>query len=36
VFFDYATQKPTTIPDAFRERVAAYEGILQHPLTPDS
>lgn len=27
VFFDYATQKPTVIPDAFRERVAAYEGI---------
>lgn len=27
VFFDYATQRPAAIPDAFRERVASYEGI---------
>ena len=27
VFFDYAAQKPSAIPDAFRESVAAYEGI---------
>jgi acyl-CoA thioester hydrolase len=27
VFFDYATQKPSAIPDAFRQKVAEYEGI---------
>ncbi|BCS35771.1 thioesterase [Luteitalea sp. TBR-22] len=27
VFFDYATQRPAPIPEAFRERVASYEGI---------
>lgn len=27
VFFDYATQQPTPIPDAFRARVTAYEGL---------
>lgn len=27
VLFDYAAQKPTAIPDVFRDRVAAYEGI---------
>jgi acyl-CoA thioester hydrolase len=27
VFFDYEAQTPAAIPDAFRERVAAYEGI---------
>lgn len=27
VFFDYKSQKPTAIPDAFRQSVAAYEGI---------
>lgn len=27
VFFDYGTQKPSLIPDAFRQRVAEYEGI---------
>lgn len=26
VFFDYKTQKPTPLPDAFRARVEAYEG----------
>lgn len=30
VFFDYGAQKPTAIPDRFRERVAAYEGISPH------
>ena len=27
VFFDYATQQPTPIPDAFRSRVTEYEGL---------
>ncbi len=27
VFFDYASQKPTPIPDDFRARIVAYEGI---------
>ncbi|WP_396624521.1 acyl-CoA thioesterase [Luteitalea sp.] len=27
VFFDYGTQRPAPIPEAFRERVASYEGI---------
>ena len=27
VFFDYASQKPAPIPDAFRERIAEYEAI---------
>lgn len=27
VFFDYVAQKPSLIPDAFRQRIAAYEGI---------
>ena len=27
VFFDYASQKPAPIPEAFRERIAQYEGI---------
>lgn len=30
VFFDYATQKPTAMPEAFRECVASYEGIGTH------
>ena len=27
VFFDYAAQRPSAIPDAFRERIASYERI---------
>lgn len=27
VFFDYATQQPSPIPEAFRQTVASYEGI---------
>jgi acyl-CoA thioester hydrolase len=27
VFFDYSTQKPAPIPEAFRARIASYEGI---------
>ena len=27
VFFDYGAQQPTTIPAAFREQIASYEGI---------
>jgi acyl-CoA thioester hydrolase len=27
VFFNYATQRPSPIPDAFREKIAVYEGI---------
>lgn len=27
VWFDYATQKPTAIAEAFREKIASYEGI---------
>ena len=27
VFFDYATQRPAPIPEAFRQGVASYEGI---------
>lgn len=27
VFFDYAAQRPSTIPEAFRARIASYEGI---------
>ena len=31
VFFDYASQKPTPIPEAFRAAVASYEGIGETP-----
>lgn len=31
VFFDYAAQKPTAIPEAFRARVASYEEIAPNP-----
>jgi acyl-CoA thioester hydrolase len=31
VFFDYAAQKSTAIPEAFRARVASYEGIGMNP-----
>jgi acyl-CoA thioester hydrolase len=27
VFFDYAAQQPSPIPEAFRTRIASYEGI---------
>lgn len=27
VFFDYAAQQPSPIPEAFRARIASYEGI---------
>lgn len=27
VFYDYSTQRPAAIPDAFRRRVAEYEGL---------
>ena len=27
VFFDYESQQPTAIPDEFRARVTAYEGL---------
>jgi acyl-CoA thioester hydrolase len=30
VFFDYATQTSTAIPEAFRAAVASYEGIVLH------
>jgi acyl-CoA thioester hydrolase len=27
VFFDYQAQRPTAMPQAFRERIASYEGL---------
>lgn len=37
VMFDYTTQKPSPIPEAFRERIASYEAIAAHAerRTPD-